>query len=66
MLGGHMTTTPKFTMLKPARVMDGTDTPVSTRKVVLLQDDRIVAIGPEDQIVFPEAATGEVLEFPNA
>ncbi|SVE16974.1 uncharacterized protein METZ01_LOCUS469828, partial [marine metagenome] len=46
--------------------MDGTDTPVSTRKVVLLQDDQILAIGPEDQIEFPEAATGEVLEFPNS
>mgnify|MGYP002019152424 FL=1 len=66
MLGGPMTTTPKFTMLKPARVMDGTDTPASTREVVLLQDDRILAVGPEDQVVFPEAATGEVLEFPNS
>lgn len=60
------TSTPKFTILKPDRVMDGTDTPFSTRKVVLLQDDRILAIGPEDQIVFPGAATGEVLEFPNS
>jgi imidazolonepropionase-like amidohydrolase len=60
------TVTPTFTILKPARLMDGTDSPPKTGMAVLLQDDRIQAIGPEDKIAFPGAATGEVLAYPDA
>ena len=60
------TSTPTFTILKPARLMDGTDSQPKTGMAVLLQDDRIQEIGPEDKIAFPGAATGEVLEFPDA
>jgi imidazolonepropionase-like amidohydrolase len=57
---------PTFTILKPARVMDGTDSPPKSGMAVLMQDDRIQAIGPEAQITFPGGATGEILDFPNA
>ena len=57
-------TTPTFRILKADRVMDGRDSPVQTGVSVLLEDSRIRAVGPDDQIAFPDGASGEVLEFP--
>ena len=56
--------TPTFTILKPDRLMDGRDSPTLTGVSVLLEDDRIRAVGPDDRIAFPDGANGEVLEFP--
>ncbi len=56
--------TPTFQILKVDRVMDGRDSPVQTGVSVLLEDSRIRAVGPDDQIAFPDGASGEVLEFP--
>ena len=55
-----------FLLLKAGRLFDGTGGPVIEQAAVLIQGTTVQAVGPEQEVRFPEGAGGEVLEFPSA
>ncbi len=50
-----------FTLIKAARLIDGTGLPPLERAAVLVEGDRVIAVGTEEAVVPPEGAT--VREF---
>ncbi len=54
---------PDFTLLTADRLIDGTGSPPLERGAVLLEGDRIVAVGTEEAVVPPEGATVEEVVY---
>ena len=48
---------PKTTVLRAARLIDGTGAPTVQNGVVVVTDDRIVAVGPAGRVTIPAGAT---------
>ena len=53
----------QFKLIKAARLIDGTGSPLLERGAVLVEGDTISAIGTEDSVVPPEGAIVEELEY---
>jgi imidazolonepropionase-like amidohydrolase len=58
-------TQPAFKLIRAARVIDGTGGPALERGAVLLEGDRIRAVGSEESISAPEGAPVEELNYEN-
>ncbi len=54
---------PDFTLLTADRLIDGTGRPPLERGAVLLEGDRIAAVGTEESVVPPEGATVEEVAY---
>ncbi len=52
-----------FTLIKAARLIDGTGAPVLERGAVLIEGDRIRAVGGEESVHAPEGAHVEELDY---
>ena len=57
------TPTPDFTHLTADRLIDGTGSPTLERGAVLLEGDRIAAVGTEESVVPPEGADVEEVVY---
>ena len=56
---------PAFKLIRAARVIDGTGSPALERGAVLLEGDRIRAVGSEESISAPEGAPVEEFNYEN-
>ena len=52
-----------FTLIRAARLIDGTGRPPVENGAVLIEGPTILAVGPTDQVAAPEGAPVEVLDF---
>ena len=55
--------TPDFTLLTADRLIDGTGSPTLERGAILLEGDRIAAVGTEEAVIPPEGATVEEVVY---
>ena len=53
----------QFTLIKAARLIDGTGAPVLERGAILVEGDRIRAVGTEESVVPPEGASVDELDY---
>ena len=56
----------QFTILKAARLVDGTDAPVAEGAAILLQGDTIRQIGTQETVRAPDGATLQELDYGDA
>ena len=55
----------KLTLIRGARLIDGTGSPALERAAVLLDGDKVSAVGTEESVVPPEGADVEELDYEN-
>src|SRR5262245_13487539 len=53
----------KVTVIKSARLIDGTGAAPVERATVIIQDKRIVAVGPDGNVAPPDAAPEDIQTF---
>jgi imidazolonepropionase-like amidohydrolase len=61
-----MSETPRFTLIRAARVLDGSGSPAVEPAAVLVCDDRIAAAGRPDAVALPEGAPVERVDYGEA
>ena len=56
-------TTADFTLIKAARLIDGTGAPALERAAALIEGERVRAVGSEESVFAPEGAAVETLDY---